>query len=307
MFAVPSLDEFYSATLKSNGFVPPVDEIAKVAAAQNIDVETAKIARAIFEQLQLDGVPYESNAAMLADSIKMAGAYLGLIEESKAEAQKLAAELHKVAKLALENFLTHNRIELDSNEAVKIAGLQAQSFQELTHREAELRQIESKLASTKLDIEKAAALPAGVYGNLGANAPQTPANLNIDAAHEHIAAAHGADPVAYKNLVSRTVDPANVHGYYHAALQDLKNSSGNLPEFHERLVSGAAAAGGASAAGGVAAAAKPGLMSRPGLLLGAGALGLGALHLMRKKKQERESAAMNRANAIGNVAGLPEA
>jgi hypothetical protein len=293
MFAVPSLDEFYSATLKSNGFVPPADEIAKVAAAQNIDVETAKIARAIFEQLQLDGVPYESNAAMLADSIKMAGAYLGLIEESKAEAQKLAAELHKVAKLALENFLTHNRIELDSNEAVKIAGLQAQSFQEL--------------ASTKLDIEKAAALPAGVYGNLGANAPQTPANLNIDAAHEHIAAAHGADPVAYKNLVSRTVDPANVHGYYHAALQDLKNSSGNLPEFHERLVSGAAAAGGASAAGGVAAAAKPGLMSRPGLLLGAGALGLGALHLMRKKKQERESAAMNRANAIGNVAGLPEA
>jgi hypothetical protein len=158
MSAIPSPSEYYSEVLKANGFVPPADEIEKFAAAQKIDVETAKLARAFFEQLQLDGVQYENAAAMFDDSIKIASGYLELVATKTAEAEKLAGDLHRAALVAMESFLAHNRIELDANEAVKIAGLQAASFQELTRREAQSRQLESEEAS-KAAAARALTLP----------------------------------------------------------------------------------------------------------------------------------------------------
>jgi len=305
MFAIPSLQEFYSETLKSNGFTPKEDDLAKVAAANGIDIETAKLANSIFEQFQLDGVPFNSPKEMLESAMKMAGAYLELQKEQTDKATKLAADLHRVALHAVEGFLSNNRIELDANEGVKIAGLQAGSFQELTQREAELRQIETKLASLKFVGEIKI---ANIYNSLGTAAPQTPENLNVDALYASMGEGYGADPAHLKAFVAGTVPEANRAQYHHALAQAAQqgHGKGGFMDLHNHVMQTGPAGAAGAGAGAAAAAAKPGLMSRPGVLLGAGALGLGALALMQKRRREREAGA-NRANAIANVAGLPAA
>ncbi len=304
MFEIPTAQEFYSATLKANGFTPPEDTLEKVAAAQGINIETAKLANAFFTQMQLDGVDADPKT-LLDDAMKMASAYLDLCQEQAKGAEKLAGELHKVAMRAMEDFLTHNRIELDANEAVKIAGLQAQSFLELTKREATFRQAESKVASLKM----AEGFKISAYNNLGTASPQTAGNLNIDETYRSMAEGYGADPAHLRAYVGAHVGPEHEREFLHGMVQAANqgHGKGGFPE----LVSHVHANGPAGAAPGApaAAGAKPagGLMSRPGALLGAGALGMGALYMMKKRREAPDQAAANRAGAIGNTAGLPAA
>ena len=289
MFQIPTLHEFYTETLKRNGFEPSADQLEKVAAANKIDVETAKVASAIFEQFQLDGVQFESPKDMLDNALKMASAYFDTVKSQQEEAEKLAGQLHKVALHAIEGFLTHNRIELDANEAVKVAGLQAESFQKLTQHEAELRRLTDKLASTKLSAS---------YGNLGANIPQVAENLHVDSAIAEIAQGYNADPSAVKEYLSAHVPDQHMKQHLHGMLQAAGqgHGRGSLPELHEHVMKNGPNA---------AAAAKPGLLGRPGLLLAGGALGLGALALMKKKREEAAKA--NAGAGLANVANMPSA
>jgi hypothetical protein len=146
-----TLKEFYAETLKAAGFTPPEDSIAKFAETNKIDPEIVKIASAVFEQLTLDGVKYETPQLMADDAMKIATQYLEHCKAAAAEAEKIAGDLHRVARHAVEGYLAQHGIELDADEGVKIAGLQAQSFQELMQKQAELRQrdIEAKTAKMR--------------------------------------------------------------------------------------------------------------------------------------------------------------
>lgn len=154
MFEPMPLDEFYAATLKQNGFVPPKEDIEKVAEVRKVDVEVVKIARVIFDQLTLDKVPYEDEKAMLEDSFKLAGAYLKHVEEAKAATAKLATDLHRVARHAIEGYLAQHGVKLDAQDGLKIAAIHGE---ELKAAEATAEPAKAAAATTE---SKDAAAPA---------------------------------------------------------------------------------------------------------------------------------------------------
>ena len=293
MLAPLTIKEFYAQTLKQAGFTPPEDQIEKFAAANKLDLETTKLASAIFEQLQLDGVKYETHQDMLQDALKIAHAYADHVKEASAQAEKIAGDLHRVARHAVEGYLAQHGIDLNADEGVKIAGLQAQSFQVLTQKQAELRQLEL-LAELKFPDTKTGGVPSSTFnvhdqlpgGGVGAwNHDASLANLNAQAGgtSEHLD--------AVKRLVGRDIQPHETPAYLDAVHKEMASTGGNVAQAHSAVMSR------------LNQAPKPGLMSRPGMLLGAGAIGLGGLYLMKKRREEEA----NRRSAVMGAASMPAA
>jgi len=293
MFTPLSLKEFYGQTLKQGGFTPPEDQIEKFAAANKLDIETTKIASAVFEQLQLDGVPYATPQDMFQDALKIAHAYVDHVKEASVQAEKIAGDLHRVARHAVEGYLAQHGIDLNADEGVKIAGLQAQSFQVLTQKQAELRQLEL-LAELKLPVAKTGAVAPSTFnvhdplpgGGVGAWNPEASlANLNTQAggSPEHLD--------AVKRLVGRDIQPHETPAYLDALHKEMSSTGGNIAQAHSAVM------------GRLNTQPKPGLMSRPGVMLGAGALGLGALYMMKKRREEEA----NRRSNVMSAAAMPAA
>jgi hypothetical protein len=288
VFAPLSLHEFYAETLKQANFEPPKEELEKVAAARNIPLETLKIARSIFEQLQLDGVPYESSSAMLEDSIKIATAYVNHVQDAKASADKLAGDLHRVARHAVEGYLSAQGIELDADEGVKIAGLQAQSFQKLARKEAAQRQLDSE-ASKKPEMTTGKCAEAADKTATTQYTPVVhPDTVDVPKSIESHALKRKMMPMALENMIESSVgsDKANVYLHH---LGEVEKTHPYLP-FEQQH---------AEAVNRVYPNGKPSpriLGMHPGVALGAGGLGLGALYLLHRNraKQEEERGRMQR-------------
>jgi len=330
MLAPLTLKEFYAGTLKAAGFTPPEDSTAKFAEAAKVDVETLKTAQAVFEQLQLDGVSYDTPKAMADDAMKIATAYLDHCKEAATEAEKLANDLLRVTKHAVEGYLAQGGIDLDALEGVKIAGLQAQSFQQLTQKQADLRQLETKAedkTKTAQDGDPLSDIANAMPGKSKKEAMEERGKTATYRVHDALAGGQGQfNPDAtYKNIAAKFNEPdvgavqrhieatpdakANLPGYadaLYATHQQMPQAS--FPQVHEATIANATAAqqaGGAGKAIGAASGAKP-FLQRPGVMLGAGALGLGAAMLLHRKRQEAQ-AAQNRQNAIAGAANLPPA
>jgi hypothetical protein len=291
-----TLQEFYGETLKAAGYVPPADEIAKVAESRKIDLETVKMARSIYEQLQLDGVKYANEEARLDDSLKIAEAYVAHVKDNAAAAEKLAGDLHRVARHAVEGYLAQHGIELDADEGVKIAGLQAVSFQELTQKQAALRQLDIKAEELKTasEIPKVA---FNTYKQVPGGQMADPSLHDPAGSAAAVATHFGGDPAVHGPVINQLATnaaggEANLPAYYDALhAHAMKNPGTTFAAAHQAVMAGAQGA-------------KPqGLMARPGLMLGAGALGLGALYMMRKRKQEAE----NRQRSMMGAAAMPTA
>lgn len=296
-----SLKDFYGQTLKQAGFTPPEDSIEKFAAANKLDLETTKIASAVFEQLQLDGVAYDTPQDMFQDALKIAHSYMDHCKEVTAQAEKLAGDLHRVARHAVEGYLAQHGVELDADEGVKIAGLQARSFQELTQKQAELRQLDD-LANSKFTSDKTAnpiAQTFRMHDDIGGQG-----QLNPAATKANIATQFGLGDKA--QAVAAHIDasvPTEQLGTYADALHEhaRKMPNANFTQVHDAAIAASKAPAAATGGG------LPGMIGRnPGTALGVGALGLGALYLMKKKREERE-AAMNRQRSIIGAAGMPAA
>lgn len=289
MFAPLDLKEFYSQTLKQAGFTPPEDQIEKFAASNQIDVETAKMASAIFEQLQLDGVKYDSQQDMFQDALKIAHAYADHVKEASAQAEKIAGDLHRVARHAIEGYLAQHGIKLDADEGVKIAGLQATSFQKLMQKQAALHQPEDE-AKTAGGGARYNPLPGGGTGTYDPSATAihlaTLAGSDLTNAAQHAQYAGAVHSVlnAYPEEHRSTIADQIAHG--------METNGLNFAQSHQR-----------AHANFTAPPKSPGLMGRPGVLLGAGALGLGALYMMKKRREE----AAQRQGAIMGAASMPAA
>lgn len=124
-----TIEEFYLSTLKEAGVEPRPTDLNKIAEAKGVSVEIVKLAKAFYEQLQLDDVPYEDEKLRAVDSMKMAEAYFGHIEETKTAAVETADGLLRYLEHAAEGYCAHHQIPLDGREALKVAGYQAESAQ----------------------------------------------------------------------------------------------------------------------------------------------------------------------------------
>jgi hypothetical protein len=328
-----TLREFYGETLKAAGFTPPEESTAKFAEASKIDVEIVKMAQSVFEQLQLDGVKYDTPKLMADDAMKIANAYFDHCKTAAAEAEKLAGDLHRVACHAVEGYLSQHGIELDANEGVKIAGLQAQSFQQLTQKQAELRQLETQAKEVTKEVTKTAQdgdplsdIANAMPGKSKKDIEMERGKIATFRAHDNLAGAQGQfnPDQTYANIANGFDQPMDVEavkrhiqstpgvhenlGGYADALHATKAQmpGANFAQVHDAVMKNSnAGASAAAPAAGAASAAKP-LLQRPGVMLGAGALGLGAAMLLHRKRQEAQ-AAQNRQNAIAGAANLPPA
>lgn len=297
MLSPLTIKEFYAQTLKQAGFTPPDDQIEKFASANKLDLETTKIASAVFEQLQLDGVKYDTHQDMLQDALKIAHAFADHVKEASAQAEKIAGDLHRVARHAIEGYLAQHGIDLNADEGVKIAGLQAQSFQELTQKQAALRQLEL-LATLKFPEDKVASekVAANIYQSLpGAGAAGGGGMWDEEATVQHLSnSAGGTTPehlTALKGRINADIQPHERPDYINAVTKEMHTTGLPFPQAHSNVM------------GRLNQAPKPGLMARPGMLLGAGAIGLGGLYLMKKRREE----AARRDNAVMSAASMPAA
>lgn len=161
--------EFYLLSLNAAGVTPPPDELQKVAEAEGVSLEQAKLAQAYFEQLQLDKIPYENEGARSKDALLMAKAYMDHVKEARLEAIKVADGLLRVLEHAAEGYLAHNNIGIDARTAVKIAGMQSESAQAYEADVAELAKTAAadKTANTLADVPMTPQ-PSWMERNLGA-------------------------------------------------------------------------------------------------------------------------------------------
>lgn len=283
MFAPLDLKEFYSQTLKQAGFTPPEDQIEKFAASNQIDVETAKMASAVFEQLQLDGVKYDSQQDMFQDALKIAHAYADHVKEASAQAEKIAGDLHRVARHAIEGYLAQHGIKLDADEGVKIAGLQATSFQKLMQKQAALHQLEDEAKTATF-----AAFNRGQVSGLNEFNPDQSA-LNVGT---HIGASPTELQLIKNHMTAANIPTEQQPEYFNQLHHEMTSTGQNFQQAHANVLNRM-----------TAPPKSPGLMGRPGVLLGAGALGLGALYMMKKRREE----AAQRQGAIMGAASMPAA
>lgn len=285
--------EFYEQTLKASGVTPPPDEIQKVAEAKGVPVEVAKLARAFFEQLQLDCVPYPNEVERGNDAMKMAQAYVEHVKEVNEGAVKVADGLLRFLLHQAEGYLSQNNIELSATEAVKIAGLQAESADiwddEIKTANADR---EAKLANIPKDLKvPPPSKEAGIAGP-----GQDPAVLNFqDLGAQHLGpAAAGLSPAELQpQLAGRMGLRPDAAGHEILArgrdLNALRAIHGDLP-VHELLRLGTPA--------------QPSWLSRNAGMLGVGALGAGALYMLHKRHQENQEAKEREMNAL-RAAALP--
>ncbi len=171
--------EFYEMTLKEHGVQPLTNDMEKVAEAKGISIEEAKLANAFFEQLQLDGVPYETHVQRREDALKIAHSYIEHVKEAEADAVKIADGLLRALEHAAEGFLSHNNIKLDARTAVKIAGLQAESADEYEKRGGVAYGMGHALGSAVGNVKSLGAIPgafaAGVEHGMPPAPPPAPA------------------------------------------------------------------------------------------------------------------------------------
>lgn len=283
MFAPLDLKEFYSETLKQAGFTPPDDQIEKFAAANQLDVETTKMASAIFEQLQLDGVKYDSHQDMFQDALKIANAYADHVKEASAQAEKIAGDLHRIARHAVEGYLAQHSIQMDADEGVKIAGLQASSFQKLMQKQAALHQPEGE-AKEATFAQFRRSHPAGLN--------EFDADSSVGAVNQHIGGTPQDLQMLKNHMTAANIPVERQPEYFNNLHHEMTSTGQNFQQSHANVVSRMSAP-----------PKSPGLMGRPGLLMGAGALGLGAMYMMKKR---REEAAQRQSNIMG-AAGMPAA
>lgn len=122
LIAPRTLEEFYSTILEDNGIKLASQDVMKIAEARGEDPVKAKLAEAVYNQTLIDCLEYASRQERVADSVKMAEAYMKHIEDSKAAATKVASDLLRVATFAVEGYLAQNGIsQLTAAEGVKIA------------------------------------------------------------------------------------------------------------------------------------------------------------------------------------------
>jgi hypothetical protein len=110
---------------------PAPDDLEKVAEAKGISIKVAQLAKAYFEQLQLDKIPYESEEQRAADAMKMAEGYYTHVEDNEKEAASTADSITRFLKHAAEGFLAQNNIALSADEAIKIAALDIESEEKI--------------------------------------------------------------------------------------------------------------------------------------------------------------------------------
>ena len=158
----PLLDprEFYEATLLNEGIEIEPEDLTKVAEAHEMDLETAKLARAYFEQLQLDGVQYESESARFGDAVKMAKAYFDHAVEAHVEARKIADGILGKVTESLRDYAEGAGLEdVPLSELLLVASKQAESAEAWAAEQAEkiatLDFIEHCLEEAKKEAEAA--------------------------------------------------------------------------------------------------------------------------------------------------------
>lgn len=158
----PLLDprEFYEITLLNEGIEIEPEDLTKVAAAHEMDLETAKLAQAYFEQLQLDGVQYTSESERFGDAVKMAKAYFEHAAEAHAEARKMADGLLAKAAESLLDYADGAGLEdVPLSELLLAASKQAESAEAWAAEQAEkiatLDLIEHCLEEAKKEAEAA--------------------------------------------------------------------------------------------------------------------------------------------------------
>lgn len=144
-----SPETFYRLSLAEQGFLAPREDevVTKIAENRKCDVAVVKMAQAVFEQMQKDGVPYESVELMTADSFKMAEAYHQHMADCAKEAEDLAKKLtDKLAAAAAEFAKEAGVEEFPPLLLVKVAGLQAQErVDEEAEKQAELEEVAAAL------------------------------------------------------------------------------------------------------------------------------------------------------------------
>jgi len=171
-----SPETFYRLTLAEQGFLPPAEEetIAKIAEARSCSVEVVKLAQVYFEQLQKDGVPYESPAIMTSDAFKMAEAFLEHKVACEMEAAKFMEDLvTKLAAVAAAAAEEAGVGELSPMALLKIAGLQAQENLDLV----------TKIAM--VETVKEAAAPAAPPGAPPTAPPTAPPAFDATQYHDN--------------------------------------------------------------------------------------------------------------------------
>ncbi len=70
-----SAQQFYDEVLKQAELAPVRDDIAKVAEQLNVDTEQAKLAKAFYDQMQLDRLPF-SDKQLAENAQKCAASYI---------------------------------------------------------------------------------------------------------------------------------------------------------------------------------------------------------------------------------------
>lgn len=273
--------EFYQATLAANGLTPPPMDLEKIASAEQKPVEVVKLAKAYYEQTQIDGVVFESEAARKENAYKMAEAFFEQVKEGQEVATKTADGLVRFLKHAAEGYLAQNQLDLSAEEAIKVAGLQLMGEEDAA--EAAIPPV--KLANTPM-------VPPAHASIYNPGAPHNTASVNLLNLASHYAGAPVTDlrhAAAVVHTAHGLQGPVTLEGSMASAHQYGQSlahlSVGGTPNHTDVL------------AHMNAANTQPGFISQNKVPLAVGGLGLGAMYLMhRKSEQERQkNEATNRA------------
>lgn len=268
-----TIQDFYLETLREAGQAPKPIELEKIASEKGVGVEVVKLAKAYFEQLQLDGIPYEHEQLRAVDSMKMAEAYFAHVNETKEAAVGTADGLLRFLEHAAEGFCAQHQIPLDGREALKVAGLQAESAQEYEAH---------KTAAFQSGVVDGASMGAG--SSPAASPSHQPGQMYLpDTVHQQM----GHPNLERAIYLTKQEHPA-------AKLEtgaDLANFKNNIQYGH----SNAPAQGVGS------------WLQRNQGTAALGALGLGATYLWHKKNKEEENMRRDREMSALRAAALPPA
>lgn len=123
MFRPMTFEQYYYHAYRSNGYDVSPEPVEKVAAAQNVDPVLAKLAKAVFDQTRLDGIPYETPQQRLADAFKVAQAFVAHVEECKKTASTVAVGLVDHLLDAAKKYAEAHRLSIEPAEALKLAAV----------------------------------------------------------------------------------------------------------------------------------------------------------------------------------------
>lgn len=291
---IQTIEEFYNDTLKSAGVTRKPSDLAKIASEKGVGVEIVKLAKAYYEQLQLDDVPYESEKLRAVDAMKLASSYFEHVDKEQKTANDTADNLLRYLTHAAEGYCAHNNLSITGRDAVKIAGLQAESAEEA---EKQVQKVAGFQTPTAEAVEAATKFATTF---IPATSQYTPSNF-----WEGIHGAKDANDGLFKiqdtlnrsgvsSLLPDNPNAAHATDFlntYHQHQQSLPGGTSPL-EIFKRM-------GGQSQSGSWASKHVGGLA--------AGALGLGALYMMHKKNKAEEQDRQDRQMSALRAAALPPA